>query len=66
MTTTLETPPAPPEALPGLFRRHRSSLLIGLALVAAVGIAIVLGIVKSPAFQMKKAQADAVTATASH
>ncbi len=43
MTTTLETPPATPEAMPGLFRRHRSSLLIGLALVAAVGVAIVLG-----------------------
>ena len=27
---------------------------------------IVLGIVKSPAFQMKKAQTDAVTLTASH
>jgi hypothetical protein len=44
MTTTLETPPATPDALPGLFRRHRSSLLIGLALVAAVAIAIVLGV----------------------
>ena len=43
MTTTLETPPAAPVALPGLVRRHRSSLLIGLALVAAVAIAIVLG-----------------------
>ena len=43
MTTTLETPPATPEALPGLVRRHRSSILIGLALVAAVAIAIVLG-----------------------
>jgi len=43
MTTTLDTPPASPEALPGLLRRNRSSLLIGLALVAAVAVAIVLG-----------------------
>jgi hypothetical protein len=43
MTTTLETPPAAPAALPGLVRRHRSSLLIGLALVSAVAVAIVLG-----------------------
>lgn len=44
MTTTLETPPATsPEALPGFVRRHRSSLLIAAALVAAVAIAIVLG-----------------------
>jgi uncharacterized protein DUF4350 len=43
MTATLESPPATPEAMPGLVRRHRSSLLIGLALVAAVAVAIVLG-----------------------
>jgi len=43
MTTTVQTPPAPPDALPGVLRRHRSSILIGLALVAAVAIAIVLG-----------------------
>jgi hypothetical protein len=43
MTATLETPPAAPAAVPGLVRRHRSTLLIGLALVAAVAIAIVLG-----------------------
>jgi Domain of unknown function (DUF4350) len=42
-STTLEAPPATPEALPGPLRRHRSSLLIGLALVAAVAIAVVLG-----------------------
>jgi Domain of unknown function (DUF4350) len=44
MTTTLETPaPAAPAVLPGFFRRHRSTLLVGLALVAAVAAAIVLG-----------------------
>jgi hypothetical protein len=44
MTTTLETPaPAAPAVLPGFVRRHRSTLLIGLALVAAVAAAIVLG-----------------------
>ncbi len=43
MTTTLQTPPVSPEVLPGFVRRHRSSLLIGLALVAAVAIAVVLG-----------------------
>jgi hypothetical protein len=44
MTSTLETPPAAaPEVLPGFVGRHRSSLLIGLALVAAIAIAIVLG-----------------------
>ena len=42
MTTTSRRR-RPPWALPGLFRRHRSTLLIGLALVAAVAIAIVLG-----------------------
>ncbi len=43
MTLTLETPPAAPPAVPGLVRKHRSTLLIGLALVAAVAIAMVLG-----------------------
>ena len=43
LETPLETPPAAPATMPGFVRRHRSSLLIGLALVAAVVIAIVLG-----------------------
>jgi hypothetical protein len=44
MTTMLETPaPVAPTAQPGFVRRHRSTLLIGLALVAAVAAAIVLG-----------------------
>ncbi len=42
MTTVLDAPVAP-SPRPGLFRKHRSSLLIGLALVAAVAVAIVLG-----------------------
>jgi hypothetical protein len=43
MTTTLAPPPQPPTLPSGFLRRHRSTLLIGLALVAAVGLAIVLG-----------------------
>ncbi len=43
MTTTLETPAAAPPVLPGFVRRHRTSLLLGLALVAAVVVAVVLG-----------------------
>ncbi len=42
-TSTLETQPAATAVQPGFVRRHRSTLLIGLALVAAVAIAIVLG-----------------------
>ncbi len=42
--TALASPPAPAPALqPGFARRHRSTLLIGAALVAAVAVAIVLG-----------------------
>ena len=40
--TALAAPSAPP-VQPGPFRRHRSSLLIGVALVAAVVVAIVQG-----------------------
>jgi len=43
MTTTAPAP-AVPAAHQGFVRRHRSTLLIGLALVAAVGLAIVLGV----------------------
>jgi hypothetical protein len=43
MTTTAPAP-AVPAAQQGFARRHRSTLLIGLALVAAVGLAIVLGV----------------------
>jgi hypothetical protein len=46
MTSTLappHAPPQPPAARPGVVRRHRSTLLIGSALVAAVALAIVLG-----------------------
>jgi hypothetical protein len=44
MTTTLETPaPVAPTHQPGFAHRHRSTLLLGVALVAAVVAAIVLG-----------------------
>jgi Domain of unknown function (DUF4350) len=39
--TAVATPPAVPD---GFVRRHRSTLVIGLALVFAVGLAIVLGV----------------------
>jgi len=43
--TATTAPPAPPAAVPeGFVRRHRSTLLIGLALAFAVGLAIVLGV----------------------
>jgi hypothetical protein len=42
-TTTTQDRPVAPAAQPGLLRRHRSTVLIGLALVAAVAVAIVLG-----------------------
>ncbi len=42
MTATL-APPAPPAVQAGFLRRHRSTLLIGLALVAAVVVAVALG-----------------------
>jgi hypothetical protein len=46
MSTTLEAPtpaPAAPAVQAGFLRRHRSTLLIGLALAAALAAAIVLG-----------------------
>lgn len=48
MTSATRAPEAPPAAgvtgaHPGFVRRHRSTLLIGLALVAAIAVAVVFG-----------------------
>ncbi|HEX5090878.1 MAG TPA: DUF4350 domain-containing protein [Nocardioides sp.] len=44
MTATAAPPAAPATAPEGFLRRHRSTLLAGLALLFAVGLAIVLGV----------------------
>lgn len=44
MTATAAPPAAPATAPEGFLRRHRSTVLIGLALLFAVGLAIVLGV----------------------
>ena len=44
MTATLAPPPPAANALqPGFVRRHRSTLVVGLALVAAIVVAVVVG-----------------------
>ena len=44
MTTTTAPAPDVTASQEGFVRRHRATVLIGLALVAAVGLAIVLGV----------------------